>query len=376
MNPKRFALLALAAGVLAGPASLNLAASGCCQGNGDFGLDGQWERPDAKDTGPKTVTFVHASFESSRPLFAELNRVFAREWAKKTGYKLTVTGSHGGTEAQTRSIKHGAEPDIVSLDNPGALDEIARTTQALPESWQSRLPDNSAPYTTTVVFVVERGNPKGIRDWGDLVADGVKVITPDPRKSGRGQWNYLAAWGYARRSLGGDAAAQDFVTKLYERVPVLNSSARGATETFTKRGEGDVLLVWESEAYELVRQTGGRRLEIVTPPTSILVEPPVAWLDANVGKHENARVSISFAKFLYTEEAQEIIGRHFFRPRSAAAAARVRPKLPVLQTFTVEEAFGGWRVAAEQHFNAGRSADQILRTAGVIPADSLTVASH
>lgn len=374
MNSKRILLASLLAAPLFLPASLH--AAGCCQGQGDFGLDGAWKATDAKDKGPKTVTFVHASFESSRPLFADLNQEFAKQWAKQTGYKLTVTGSHGGTEAQARSIHHGAEPDVVSLDNPGALDELARTTQLLPSSWRSRLPQNSAPYTTTVVFVVEKGNPKGIRDWGDLVADGVKVITPDPRKSGRGQWNYLAAWGYARNHLGSEQAAQDFVTKLYERVPVLNSSATGSAETFTKRGEGDVLILWESDAYALVKEGGSRRFEVVTPSASILVEPPVAWLDANVGKHENARVSISFAKFLYTPEAQAIIARHYFRPRLPEAAAKSKIRLPEARVFTVDELFGGWEGAVKRHFSSGQAVDQVLRTSGLIPSAQLHVASN
>jgi len=377
MNTKRFALATLLAGPLLFAGAVSLHAAGCCSGDGDFGLDGQWERPDSKDKGPKVVTFVHASFESSRPLFSELNQEFAKRWAKLTGYKLTVTGSHGGTEAQARSIQHGAEPDVVSLDNPGALDELARNTSLLPDSWQSRLPNNSAPYTTTIVFVVEKGNPKNIRDWSGLVADDVKVITPDPRTSGRGRWNYLAAWGHARRTLGGDEAARDFVKKLFDRVPVLNSSARGSADTFTRRGEGDVLLVWESEAHALVKEAGkNRRLEVVTPPSSLLVEPPVAWLDANVGKHQNARVSISFAKFLYTPAAQEIIARHHYRPRLPEVAAKAKVKLPAIELFTLDEQFGGWSVAAREHFAEGKLADQILNVADLAPRGSDRVAGR
>jgi len=373
---KRLALPFLAGPLLLlGPTSLH-ASAGCCLGAGDFGLDGQWERPDSKEKGPKVVTFIHASFESSRPLYSELNREFARQWSKLTGYKLTVTGSHGGSEAQARSIQHGAEPDIISLESPGIVDELAQKSALLPADWQSRLPHNSAPYTTTIVFVVDKGNPKNIRDWNDLVADGVKVITPDPRTSGRGQWNYLAAWGHARRTLGSDSAARDFVKRIYDATPVLNSSARGAADTFTRRGEGDVLLLWESEAYELVKQRGNRPLEIVTPPSSLLVEPPVAWLDENLGKHGNARVSISFAKFLYTSEAQEIIARFHYRPRLPEAAAKAKVKLPSIQLFTVDELFGGWSVAAQQHFSKGQLADQILGLADFSSAPSQPLAAR
>jgi len=376
MNTPRSHSLLLLAGSLALLTSVSLrAGSACCSGAGDFGLDGAWEGP-SNVKGPKTVTFSHASYESSRPLFAELNADFAKRWAQKTGFKLTVTETHGGTEAQERAIQKGAEPDIVSFDNPGAIDEIARNSTLLPASWKSRLPDNSAPYTTTVVFVVPKGNPRHIRDWNDLVADGVKVITPDPRTSGRGQWNYLAVWGYARRTQGSDDAARAFVTRFYERVPVLNSSARGAADTFARRGEGDVLLVWESEAHDLVEQSGGRRLEIVTPPTSILVEPPVAWIDANVGKHENARVSISFAKYLYSPEAQEIIARYHYRPRLPEAAAKAKVKLPDTQFFTVDEQFGGWTGAVQQHFAKGRLVEQILRTADAAPVASSYLATR
>lgn len=376
MNPSRFLPIRRLSGALAFLALISvrlLAGSACCSGSGDFGLEGSWTGPgDAK--GPKTVTFTHASYESSRPLFAELNADFAKRWAKKTGFKLTVSETHGGTEAQERAIQKGAEPDIISLDNPGAIDELARTSTLLPASWKSRLPDNSAPFTTTVVFVVAKGNPRHIRDWNDLVADGVKIITPDPRTSGRGQWNYLAAWGYARRARGSDDAARAFVARLYERVSVLNSSARGAADTFVRRGEGDVLLVWESEARDLLAAGGGRALEIVTPPASILVEPPVAWIDTHVAKHENARVSISFAKYLYSPEAQEIIARYHYRPRLPEVAAKA--KLPPVQLFTVDEQFGGWSSAAEQHFAKGRLVEQILRTADAAPVATSSVAAR
>ncbi len=375
MKTHRSRYLSLLAGSLAALTSVSLhAGSACCSGAGDYGLEGDWAAP-AGAKGPKTVTFSHASYESSRPLFAELNADFAQRWSKKTGFKLTVTETHGGTEAQERAIQKGAEPDIITLDNPGAIDSLARSTLLLPSFWQSRLPDNSSPYTTTVVFVVPKGNPKHIRDWNDLVAEGVKVITPDPRTSGRGQWNYLAAWGYAQRAQGNDAAARAFVTRLYEHVPVLNSSARGAADTFARRGEGDVLLVWESEAHELVKDSS-RRLEIVTPPTSILVEPAVAWLDVNVGKHENARVSISFAKYLYTPEAQEIIARYHYRPRLPEAAAKAGVKLPDTKLFSVDEQFGGWNGAVQQHFGKGQLAEQILHTADATPVAPSYIATR
>jgi sulfate transport system substrate-binding protein len=285
---------------------------------------------------------------------------------KKTGFKLSVNGSNGATEAQVRSINLGAEPDVLTLDNPGAVDELARKGGLLPADWQSRLPNNSSPYTTTVVFVVEKGNPKNIRDWSDLVRDDVSVITPDPRTSGRGQWNFLAAWGSVLRSGGSDQQARDFVDKLYGRVPVLNSSARGAAETFTARKVGDVLVVWESDAYKLVQQSGDRKLVVVTPPSTILVEPPVTWVDRNVDKHENARVAVSFLKFLYTEEAQAIIARHHFRPRLPQIADKHGKALAETNVFTVAEQFGGWSEAAKRHFATGQSADQVLHTTAQI----------
>lgn len=333
--------------------SLRLSAgAGCCQGFGSPGLEGEWKAT-TTEGGPKTVEILNASFETTRDLFAELNKDFALRWLHKTGYKLTVQESHGSSEAQTRAILHGADPDIVSLDNPAAIDELSAKGKLIPSDWQSRLPNNSAPYTTTVVFLVEKGNPKKIKDWSDLAREGVSVITPNPKTSGRGQWNYFAAWAQAFRSSGSADAAREYISKLYHNVPVLNSTGRGAVETFFKKRSGDVLLVWESDAKYLASITADRSVEIVTPNTSILVEPPITYVDANIEKHGTARVTVSFVQYLFKEAAQEIFAKHNFRPRDSDIAKHFSKQFPEITLLTVSEIFGTWEKAAEQHFGVG-----------------------
>jgi sulfate transport system substrate-binding protein len=327
-------------------------AAGCCEGQGAFGLEGEWQ-PAKGSTGPKVVEITNASFETSRDLFAELNQDFAERWLRRTGYTLTVHESHASTETEARAILLGADPDVVSFDNSAAIDELAVKGKLLPTDWQKRLPDNSAPFTTAVVFLVEKGNPKHIRDWSDLVADGVTLVTPNPETSGRGQWNHLSAWTYALHALGGPDQARDFLAKLYRNAVVLNSNARGSVESFITKKTGDVLILWESDARTLVAQPTTRKLEIVTPSSSILVEPPVAYLDRNTEKHRNSRVSASFLKYLYNADAQEIIARHAYRPRLTAAVAKSKTSFPTIKFFTVADEFGTWAAARKQHFEAG-----------------------
>ena len=349
-------------------------AAGCCQGMGAAGLDGDWQAIKG-GSGPKVVEITNASFETSRDLFAELNADFAGRWARKTGYVLTVNESHASTEAQAHAILLGAEPDIVTFDNASAIDELSAKGKLLPLDWQERLPDHSAPFTTAVVFVVDKGNPKHIHDWSDLVADGVSVVTPNPETSGRGQWNYFSAWTYALHTLGSPDKARDFLSKLFQNTPVLNSSARGSIETFTTKKIGDVLLVWESDARLLVAQSTARQLEIVTPSSSILVEPPVAYLDHNIEKHVTSRVTISFLKYLYLTEAQEIIARHGFRPRLSETAAKFQTAFPQIKLFTVTEEFGSWAAAKKQHFEAGGIYESIVSKTKTVALLSPTTSS-
>jgi sulfate transport system substrate-binding protein len=330
----------------------SLSAAGCCEGFGSPGLEGEWQAS-ASQNGPKTVEIFNASIETSRDLFAELNKDFSLRWLHKTGYVLTIQESHGSSEAQSRAILHGSDPDLVSLDNPAAIDELSAKGKLLPEFWQARLPDNSAPYTTTIVFLVDKGNPKKIRDWNDLTREGVSVITPNPKTSSRGQWNYFAAWAQAVRATGSTDKAREFIGNLYHNVPVLNSSGRGAVETYLTKRSGDVLLVWESDAKKLIGLTSDRQVEIVTPSSSILVEPPVAYLDTNIEKHGTARVTISFAQYLFKEPAQEIFAKHFFRPRDKAVAEKYSKQFPALTLLTVADIFGSWEKATEQHFSDG-----------------------
>lgn len=305
-------------------------------------------------------SILNVSYDPTRELYSELNKSFAKQWALKSGASLAIDQSHGGSGKQSRSVVDGLEADVVTLALAYDIDAIADQSGLLPKDWQSRLPDNSSPYTSTIVFVVRKGNPKGVKDWGDLVKDGIKVITPNPKTSGGARWNYLAAYAYALRQNGGDEKkAKEFVSKLYSNVPVLDTGARGSTITFTERRLGDVFLSWENEAHLIQKQYPGQ-YEIVAPSLSILAEPPVALVDKVVDRKGTREVAQAYLEFLYTPEAQDIIGRHFYRPRNAAAAARHAGHFPKIDLVTIED-FGGWRKAQKEHFNDGGTFDRIYK---------------
>jgi sulfate/thiosulfate transport system substrate-binding protein len=273
-----------------------------------------------------------------------------------------VRQSHGGSGKQARSVIDGLEADVVTLALAYDIDQIAEKGRLLPDDWQARLPNNSSPYTSTIVFLVRKGNPKGIKDWGDLVKPGVSVITPNPKTSGGARWNYLAAWAWALRQPGGnEARAKGFVTRLYKNVPVLDAGARGSTTTFVERGIGDVLLAWENEALLAIKELGPGKFEIVAPTLSVLAEPPVAVVDRVAGKHGTKDVARAYLEYLYSEAGQEIAAQHFYRPRLASVASKYQSQFPKLTLFTVDEVFGGWKKAQAAHFADGASFDQIYQ---------------
>ena len=306
----------------------------------------------------QSVTLLNVSYDPTRELYVEFNQAFAKHWKAKTGQDLTIKQSHGGSGKQARSIIDGLEADVATLALAGDIDALNEHGQLIPKDWQKRLPHNSAPYTSTIVLVVRQGNPKGIKDWDDLIRPDVKVITPNPKTSGGARWNYLAAWEYAKRKYGSDAKAREFVAKLYGNVPVLDTGARGSTITFAQRQQGDVLIAWENEAY-LLEKEFGTRFDIVVPSLSILAEPPVTVVDKIVDRKGTRKVAEAYLRFLYTDEAQDIIGRHFYRPRSQQALAKHAQQFPRLPLFTIDEAFGGWAQATRTHFADGASFDQI-----------------
>jgi sulfate/thiosulfate transport system substrate-binding protein len=307
------------------------------------------------------VTLLNASYDPTRELYQEVNAAFAKRWKEKTGQSLTINQSHGGSGKQARTVIDGLEADVVTLALAYDIDAIA-ATGLLPRNWQTRLPNNSAPYTSTIVFLVRKGNPKGIKDWGDLARPGVSVITPNPKTSGGARWNYLAAWGYAlRRNGGSEAKAREFVTRVYGNVPILDTGARGSTITFVERGIGDVLIAWENEALLAARELGKDKLEIVVPSTSILAEPPVAVVDKVAGKRGTKAVAQAYLEFLYTPEGQEIAARHYFRPRLAPVAAKHAGEFPKISLFTIDELSGGWTRAQKIHFADGGTFDQIYQ---------------
>ena len=304
-------------------------------------------------------SILNVSYDPTRELYEDYDVQFAIHWKLTTGKDVIVNLSNGGSGKQARAVIDGLEADVVTLGLAYDIDAIAEKAQLLPADWQSRLPDNSTPYTSTIVFLVRKGNPKGIKDWPDVVKPGIQVITPNPKTSGGARWAYLAAWGYALQAPGGnEAAAKDFVTKLYKNVPVLDSGARGSTTTFVERGVGDVLLSWENEAYLALNQFGKDKFEIVYPSTSILAEPPVALVDKVVDRHGTRAVALEYLKYLYSGEGQRIAAKHYFRPR-LASAAKYGPAFPNLKLFTVQEAFGGWQKAQATHFADGGIFDQI-----------------
>ncbi|MBK1841862.1 sulfate ABC transporter substrate-binding protein [Azospirillum sp. YIM B02556] len=309
---------------------------------------------DSKDT------LLNVSYDPTREFYVEFNKAFAKTWQAETGRVLTVRQSHGGSGKQARSVIDGLDADIVTLALGYDIDAIA-DAGLLPKDWQSRLPNNSAPYTSTIVFLVKKGNPKGIKDWNDLVKPGVQVITPNPKTSGGARWNYLAAWAYALQANGGDEAkAKEFVSQLLKNVPVLDSGARGATVTFTQREIGDVLLAWENEAYLSLQEFGADKFEIVVPSLSILAEPPVAVVDKVVDRKGTRKVAEAYLQFLYTREGQEIAAKNFYRPRLPELAAQYAGRFADVKLVTIDQ-FGGWRAAQEKHFSDGGVFDQIFQ---------------
>jgi sulfate/thiosulfate transport system substrate-binding protein len=305
------------------------------------------------------VTLRNVSYDPTRELYVDFNAAFARYWKAKTGQQVRVDQSHGGSGTQARSVIEGLPADVVTLALAADIDAIASQGKLLPLNWQSLLPDNSSPYTSTIVFLVRKGNPKGIHDWGDLVRPGVAVITPNPKTSGGARWNYLAAWAWARAQPGGDdASAREFMRRLYRNVPVLDAGARGATTTFVHNGLGDVLVAWENEAMLAVREVGADRLEIVVPSVSILAEPPVAVVDKVALRRGTREVARAYLDYLYSKEGQDIIAQHFYRPRDAEVAARYAARFPPLKLATIAD-FGGWAIAQATHFRDGGVFDQI-----------------
>lgn len=310
--------------------------------------------------GRAQVTLLNVSYDPTRELYQEVNAAFAREWRQKTGQSVTVQQSHGGSGKQARAVIDGLEADVVTLALAYDVDALHRVGGLIPAGWQRRLPHNSAPYTSTIVFLVRKGNPKGIRDWGDLGKPGVQVITPNPKTSGGARWNYLAAWGWALRQPGGsEAKAKDLVTRIFRNVPVLDSGARGSTNTFVQRGIGDVLLAWENEALLAVRELGPDKFEIVLPPLTILAEPSVAVVDQVVDRKGTRKAAEAYLDFLYSPAGQALAAKHYFRPRDAGVAAKFAAQFPKTTTFTIDEAFGGWAKAQAAHFDDGGTFDRI-----------------
>jgi sulfate transport system substrate-binding protein len=358
-------VLGFACGRLVRCAALALAVliSGC--GGGD-------------DAASKSIVLLNVSYDPTRELYRDVNDAFAADWEKQHGERVTVRQSHGGSGSQARAVIDGLGADVVTLALAYDIDSIQRKGKRLGANWQTRFADNSSPYTSTIVFLVRAGNPKGIRDWPDLVKEGISVVTPNPKTSGGARWNYLAAWGYAvRAELGGDlsklddpkaaqqvakaeAKAEDFVKQLYSRVPVLDGGARAATNTFVQREIGDVLIAWENEALLGMRELKPGTLEMVVPPVSILAEPPVAVVDTVVDRRGTRQVAEAYLQFLYSPAGQEIVAKHYFRPRDAAVLARHGERFKSLELFTVAQMFGSWDAAHEKHFADGAIFDRVF----------------
>jgi sulfate/thiosulfate-binding protein len=315
------------------------------------------------DANAADVTLLNVSYDPTRELYQDFNAAFAKYWKAKTGDTVTINQSHGGSGKQARSVIDGLEADVVTLALAYDIDEIHAKANLIPKDWQSRLPNNSAPYTSTIVFLVRKGNPKGIKDWDDIVKIGVSVITPNPKTSGGARWNYLAAWGYALQKYGNDEAkAKEFIKQLYHNVPVLDSGARGATTTFVQREIGDVLLAWENEAYLAVKEFGKDKFDIVVPSQSILAEPPVAIVDGNVDSKGTRKLAEAYLNFLYTPAAQAIIAKNYYRPAHPEFAAKEDLKhLPKIELITVDKVFGGWASAQKKHFADGGVFDEIQK---------------
>jgi sulfate transport system substrate-binding protein len=304
------------------------------------------------------VTLLNVSYDPTRELYLDVNKAFAAKFKAQTGKTVEIKQSHGGSGKQARSVIDGLAADVVTLALAYDIDEIAGRG-IVAKDWQTKLPQNASPYTSTIVFLVRKGNPKNIKDWDDLVKPGLKVITPNPKTSGGARWNYLAAWGYAQKKYGSQEKARDLVQKLYKNVPVLDTGARGSTVTFVERNVGDVLIAWENEAFLSINEFGNDKFEIVVPSLSILAEPPVAVVDKVVDRKGTRAVAEDYLKFLYTAEGQEIAGRNYYRPRDPAVAGKLEDRFPNLELLTVDQAFGGWRKAQSDHFNDGGVFDSI-----------------
>jgi len=308
---------------------------------------------------PAAVTLLNVSYDPTREFYVDVNAAFAKQWLAETGQKITVKQSHGGSGKQARSVIDGLEADVVTLALAGDIEILRKEAQLLPADWQAKLPDNSSPYTSTIVFVVRKGNPKAVKDWGDLVQTGIQVITPSPKTSGGARWNYLAAWAWADKAFAKDnAKVMDYMTRLFKNVPVLDTGARGATTTFAQRKIGDVFLSWENEAYLIEKEFPGQT-EVVYPSLSILAEPPVAVVEKNAAKHGTSAVAAAYLKFLYTDEAQTLAGKHFYRPRNPQIAKTFAARLPSLPMVTIDGDFGGWAKAQQVHFDDGGTFDKV-----------------
>ncbi|HLP97209.1 MAG TPA: sulfate ABC transporter substrate-binding protein [Sideroxyarcus sp.] len=306
------------------------------------------------------IKLLNVSYDPTRELYQEYNTAFAAYWKKKTGDDVSVSASHGGSGKQARAIIDGLEADVATLALAADIDALATKAELIPADWQKRLKNNSSPYTSTIVLLVRKGNPKNIKDWGDLVKPGVAVITPNPKTSGGARWNYLAAWGYALdKNKGDQAKAQEFVGKLFANVPVLDSGARGSTVTFSERAIGDVLITWENEAYLVKKEFGEDKFDVVFPSQSILAEPPVAVVDKNVDKHGTRAVAQAYLEYLYTPEGQEIAAKNFYRPTDAKVAKKYEKRFPKLKLITIDKVFGGWSKTQKEHFADGGIFDQI-----------------
>jgi sulfate transport system substrate-binding protein len=311
----------------------------------------------------REIELLNVSYDPTRELYQDYNAAFAKYWKARTGDTVTILQSHGGSGKQARSVIDGLGADVVTLALAYDIDAIAEKGKLIPDDWQKRLPDNSTPYTSTIVFLVRKGNPKGIRDWDDLVKPGVSVITPNPKTSGGARWNYLAAWGYALKTQGNDESkARAFVARLFKNVPVLDTGARGATTTFVQRGIGDVLIAWENEALLSLKESGKDEFEIIAPSLSILAEPPVAWVDRVVKKHGTQEVAKAYLQYLYSPEGQEIAAKNFYRPRLEVVAQKYAAVFPKVNLFTIDQVFGGWQKAQTTHFNEGGVFDQIQQS--------------
>ena len=306
-------------------------------------------------------TLLNVSYDPTRELYSDFNAAFNKHWQAQGHEAVTIQQSHGGSGKQARAVIDGLRADVVTLALSGDIDELHKLGKLIPENWQERLPQSSTPYTSTIVFLVRKGNPQGIKDWDDLVKPGVEVITPNPKTSGGARWNFLAAWAYAQQKYGSEAKAQEFVEKLYKNVPVLDTGARGSTITFVNNQIGDVLLAWENEAFLALKEEGGDNFEIVAPSLSILAEPPVAVVDENVDKKGTRKVAEAYLNYLYSDEGQRLAAKHFYRPRNQAIASEFAEQFPALKLVTVDKDFNGWKTAQPKFFNDGGVFDQIYQ---------------